>query len=235
MADQPLRLAADLALAALDALIDLASPLGEFDQVNNEISRTGHQWLRRLAYAAALCRGGDARRCAEARSLASERERLGDEWGSVLIESIVALALMRSGRPDIALVERLCDRFRLLSASTLEAWARSALALALTEGDFPDTPVTASAEGLARAAGAPGPLALAYAAMGLADPERRTELMELAQSTALAGGLEYPPLDVDPGRPAAPPGRVSRATPRNSHRESQPRANCNTGPPATRG
>lgn len=187
--DSPNRLAVELALATAEALIDASGSIRDLDSVHASLCDHGLGWLRRLAYVAALCRDGDQARCTDARALAGERERLGDAWGSVLIESIVAIAMTRCGHPDVPLLERLCGRYRVLAAPIMEAWARSALALALAEGDFPDSPAAESAMGCALATAAPGPLALAYAAMGFANSERRFEFMALAQATALSGGM----------------------------------------------
>ncbi|HEX2705323.1 MAG TPA: BTAD domain-containing putative transcriptional regulator, partial [Candidatus Lustribacter sp.] len=149
----------------------------------------GLVWLRRLAYVVALCRTAQPRRCAEARALAVERRRVGDEWGAALIESSVAFALLRRGRPDIELLEELTGRFRLLGSPQLEAWARSAHALAAAEADLPDFGPPESAGAFARAAGAPGALALAYAALAASRPDQGAELLRLAESTARESGL----------------------------------------------
>ncbi len=189
----PGRLVAELALAALDALVDPRDGLAGLERVDDDILMLGSRWLRRLCHAAALASTGDPHRCAEVLRLAAARERLGDHWGTCLIESAVALASLRHGRPDPDLLERLCERYRRLGAPVLEAWARSSLALARTQGDFPDSDVVASALACARTAGAPGPLAVAYAALAESSPDRRAEMLALAQSTARAAGLTCRP------------------------------------------
>ncbi|WP_156996659.1 BTAD domain-containing putative transcriptional regulator [Knoellia aerolata] len=192
-ADEPGGLMAELALAALDVLVDPASGLTELERVDDHLRTHGLRWLRRLAHAVARCCTAEPQRCAEVLRLAAARERLGDRWGAALIESSVALALLRHGRPDADLLERLCERFRLLGAPALEAWARSALALASAQDDVPDSDVATSAVAFAQAGGAPGPLAVAYAALALSKPDLRAELLTLAQATAREGGLTCRP------------------------------------------
>lgn len=191
--DEPGRLLVEWALASLDALVDPVSGPAGLERVDDDLRTHGLRWLRRLSHAVARCCTAEPQRCAEVLRLAGARERLGDLWGATLMESAVALALLRHGRPDSDLLERLCQRFRLLGAPSLEAWARSGLALAAAQSDVPDSDVMTSAVAFARAVGNPGPLSVAYAALALTSPDLRPELLALAQATAREGGLPCRP------------------------------------------
>ena len=132
-AERPARLAAALALAALRAILDPHLPAPELHRLHDIAAQTGQPWLRRLAHAVALCRTADPRRCVEASDLAVHRRREGDDWGACLIEAALSLVLLRHGRPDLELLDHLGDEVRRLGVPALEAWARSAHALAIAE------------------------------------------------------------------------------------------------------
>ena len=187
------RVVVELALAALDAVVDPTSDLSALELADAECRARGLRWLRRLALAVGRCRTAEPSRCAEVLRIAAARQRLGDLWGATLIESAVALSLLRHGRPDVDLLDRLCDRYRALGAPVLEAWARSALALAVAGGDFPDSDVVTSAVAFARAGGALGPLALAYAALASSTPQPDPDLLALVRTTARSAGLSCRP------------------------------------------
>ena len=72
----------------------------------------------------------------------------------------------------------------------LEAWAQSAQALVSATMDLPGAAEESrSAEAFARAAGVPGALAVAYAAVAAQWPEHYDELMNVARETGMSAGL----------------------------------------------
>jgi DNA-binding SARP family transcriptional activator len=107
----------------------------------------------------------------------------------------------------VAAAERAAGAFRRLGSGVLEAWARGLLALGLAESAAPEAREAAmSAESLARAAGAPGVLVLAYRAIAISDPLRRAEFTELADAVTRETGFAGAPaarLDVAPDLAAA--------------------------------
>ncbi|MEI2732804.1 MAG: BTAD domain-containing putative transcriptional regulator [Dermatophilaceae bacterium] len=229
--DHPVLLAARLGIVAARAIAAPTEPEPELTDIYRLARGSGLTWLARLAYAAALVRGANPRRCAEARRLAAARHLAGDRWAALLIDAAVGVALLRQGRPDLALLESLVERCRALGAGTLEAAARALHALAAAESDAPDAGEARAAEAFARHAEAPAALAVAYAALALREPGRRTDLMRLAESTgALAGlgcrpwtwrrdsaraiGEERPPRSGPPPSPAKAPraGETTRHT-----------------------
>jgi hypothetical protein len=117
-------------------------------------------------------------------------ELRGDEWGAALIAAAAALMGLRSGRSDHSAFESLAVRFRRLDAGALEAWAQSAQALVGAAQDLPGAAEDAlGAEAFARAAGVPGALAVAYAALAQVRPEDAADLMKVAAETARSAGF----------------------------------------------
>ncbi len=188
-AEHPVLLAARLGLVAARAIAAPSEPEPELTDIYRLARGSGLTWLARLAYAAALVRGANPRRCAEARRLAAARHVAGDRWAALLIDAAVAVALLRRGRPDLALMEDLVERCRSLGAGTLEAAARALHALAAAESDAPDVGEARAAEAFARHAEAPAALAVAYAALALREPGERAQLTRLAESTGALAGL----------------------------------------------
>jgi DNA-binding SARP family transcriptional activator len=107
-----------------------------------------------------------------------------------LVAASAALIRLRAGRPDARVFDALAVRFRRLDAGSLEAWAQSVQALVSATLDLPGAVEDArTAEAFARAAGVPGALAVAYAAMALQWPEHYGELMHVARETGASAGL----------------------------------------------
>lgn len=190
-------LAAQLALAVVGPLSACPDPYQQgtaAESVSRQACALGFTWLARLAggIAAALETGQDAREI-QAEAVADCDAR-GDGWGAALIAMVAALARMRQGVADPAGMEALAERFRWLGAGTLEAWVRSAEALAAFSAREPDAEETAvRAELYARKADIPGAAALSYAALAFHRPDRQQELIQLANSTARNSGLVWRP------------------------------------------
>lgn len=212
--ERPARLAAEMVLAALAALLHPHRAAPELVRAHDLAADAGLTWLRRVAHAVALCRTAGARGCAEARELAKQRRRAGDDWGACLIEGAVSLALLRHGRPDLELIDRLADDVRGLGVPALEAWARSAHAMAAADLGLTDGEEADCAAALARAADAPGALAVAYAALAAGRPGQRRQLHDAAARFAQDVGLGCRPWTWGRDGPPTPcTGGVHRGLP----------------------
>jgi DNA-binding SARP family transcriptional activator len=197
----------------------------ELDGVRRAAEHRGYTWLARLASGvAATADEATNRSTFEAAASCDER---GDPWGAALVLAARALRGLLSGRPDAALLDTLSDRFRALGASVPEAWSRAGHALAAAVADEPDAIDTArTAVAFARLAGAPGALALAYAAWGTCDPDMRGELMALAGDTAREIGLLCRPWTRLPMQTAASEPVASGATPPSSRARPRIEVRC---------
>jgi DNA-binding SARP family transcriptional activator len=171
---------------------------------------TDHPWLAKLAQALASAHHFVAHPSdLDPRMLIEEIEDCdltADSWGALALSAVRAVTLLRTGRPDEAALEDLVGRSHALGSTTLEAWARAALALTSATVGLPDAGRDAqSAEAFARAAGVPGALALAYAALAFTAVDGGAELIALAEATADDAGLDLRPWEwVDPPEAAAP-------------------------------
>jgi DNA-binding SARP family transcriptional activator len=183
-------LAAQLALAVFGPESDPDGPAAEVDAVQRQAERRGFTWLARLARGVEAALPGTSG-CQDAvRTIIDSCEQRGDEWGAALVAASAALMRLRAGRPGARAFDALAVRFRRLDAGALEAWAQSAQALVSATVDLPGAAEEArTAEAFARAAGVPGALAVAYAAMALQWPEHYGELMHVARETGTSAGL----------------------------------------------
>ena len=186
-------LAAQLALAVFGpetADVDLGGPAAELDAVQRQAERRGFTWLARVAQGLQAGLPGSASCQDSVRSIVDSCEQRGDEWGAALIAASAALIRWRAGRPDSRAFDALAARFRRLDAGALEAWAQSAQALVSATMDLPGAPEESrAAEAFARAAGVPGALAVALAAVAMQRPEHYNELMQVAHETGTSVGL----------------------------------------------
>ena len=194
LADDPgTALAAQIALAVFGpetAAWDLDGPAAEVDAAQRQAERRGLTWLARLACGVQAALPGTPGCQDSVRSIVESCEQRGDEWGAALVAAAAALMRLRAGRPDARGFDELAGRFRRLDAGALEAWAQSAQALVSATLDLPGAAEEArTAEAFARAAGVPGALAVAYAAMALQLPEHYGELMCAARETGASAGL----------------------------------------------
>ncbi|WP_211879950.1 BTAD domain-containing putative transcriptional regulator [Pseudarthrobacter albicanus] len=183
-------LAAQLALAVFGPESDPDGPAAELDAVQRQAQRRGFTWLARLARGVQAALPGTPG-CQDAvRTIIDSCEQRGDEWGAALVAASAALLRLRAGRPDTRGFDAIAVRFRRLDAGALEAWAQSAQALVSATLGLPGAAEEArTAEAFARAAGVPGALAVAYAAMALQRPEHYRELMHAARETGTSAGL----------------------------------------------
>jgi DNA-binding SARP family transcriptional activator len=163
----------------------------ELDAVQRSAERLGFTWLARVARGVLSAQSGNAGcQLAIVQSAIENGERQGDYWGAALIAAAAALGRLRTGRPDYSALDALAGKFRKLEASTLEAWALSARALAAAAQELPDAfEEASSAEAFARTADVPGARAVAYAAMARLRPEQFADLMETAAETAKTAGF----------------------------------------------
>ena len=186
------------ALGAAVAGLLAGDPAGtaEAESAIAAAERIGVPWLAQVGRAAlALARppsgGGFGWADANAVRIAAGREH--DAWAeglAALAEGWAALMELDDSGPPL---EVAIARFRALGAGSLEAWARSLLAGCLARADAPNARETAlAAEAFARSVGTPGPHALAYAALALADLEHADELRALATALFEETGLAEP-------------------------------------------
>lgn len=191
--DQVPALAAQLALAVVgpdSTATEASGPADEVDAVERQAGRLGFSWLARLARGIQSALFGAAGRQAAVLAVVEDCELRGDEWGAALIAAADILSQLQAGRPDYLALEALADRFRRLDAGALEAWVQSAKALVCATQDLPSAAEEAqTAEAFARTAAVPGALAVAYAAMAEASPERYPDLMQAAVETAKSAGF----------------------------------------------
>jgi len=212
-------LAARLVLAALGALVDPGvEPAMVLDAVYNDADRRGYTWLARVARGVAVARGGGPEDVGVAEELALDCDRRGDDWGGMLVRAAIVIAQLRCGSADVDALDRLVDRARALDAGVVESWARAAHALVAASDDDPDGVLRLrGAESFARSAAVPGALAITYVALAEARPEARGDLLALADSTALAAGLDCRPSTLRMvrrvGMIGTPPGVVMDPSP----------------------
>ncbi len=181
--------------------------------------RLGVPWLAqvgRAALAVARTPVGSEYGRADAAAVRIAAAREHDGWA----ESLAAIAegWAALDEPDEAgpPLEIAIARSRALGAASLEAWGHSLLAGSLARAHAPNArDIAVAAEAFARTAGTPGPHALAFAALALADPEHSSELRALAAALFDETGLAEPAafrqvapeadeLDVDVDEPGHP-------------------------------
>ena len=186
-------LAAQLALAVFgpeSADVDVGGPAAELDAVQRQAQRRGFTWLARVAQGVHAGLPESSSSHEAVRTIIDSCDQRGDEWGAALVAASAALMQWRAGRPDVRAFDALAGRFRRLDAGSLEAWARSAQALVSATMDLPGaTEESRSAEAFARAAGVPGALAVAYAAVAAQWPGHYNDLMQVARETGASAGL----------------------------------------------
>ncbi|MFC0713332.1 BTAD domain-containing putative transcriptional regulator [Cellulomonas biazotea] len=168
--------------------------LTTFDRVHTAARREDLPWLARLAHGLVVGSDGTRTARAEAAALAARADREGDVWGAALVLSWAALAAMAAGSAEPDTWDDLERRWRALDAAVPAGWARACRALAAAALQLPDARQEAqSAEAVARAAGSPGALAYAYAALAATDPDGGAELRAFAVATADEHGVDVRP------------------------------------------
>ncbi|WP_421734273.1 BTAD domain-containing putative transcriptional regulator [Cellulomonas sp.] len=191
---RPLVLGAALAEAAL-AGGRLGAVLRTIDRVQAEADRQGLTWLARLAHGLIVGLDGTGAARAQSRAFAADRQSDHDAWGSALILTWSALAGLSLGAAEPDAWEELVRRWQALDAAVPAAWARACYAVTAAAQQLPDAGQDARvAEAVARAAGVPGALAYAYAALAATDPEDGGELAALAESSGLETGVDMRPV-----------------------------------------
>lgn len=173
----------------------------EAEAAAEETERLGLPWLARLSRASlALSRRPDGVSEAAAARLAAERHE--DGWGASLTALLEGLGGLRAGGSPTAVLESSVAGFRKLGAGTLEAWARSAHALALARAVAPEAKEAAlQAETFARAAAVLGAQMIAYHALAAADAGRAGEHLAVASEVGRRCGLA----PLEPPSPAEAP------------------------------
>jgi DNA-binding SARP family transcriptional activator len=200
--ERSLAIASRLAAGVAGLLAGDTSAVSDVDAAVEAAERDNLTWLARAGRIVGRLGGratADADRAAEA--YATE----GDEWGGALAALAEAWAPGRlvGGRADetddpadsrISAAERAASLFRRLGAGVLEAWARALGAYGQAEAGTVDARESAlTAESFARAAGAPGPRLLAYAALARADEGRSADYERLVATAWQDTGLVLPP------------------------------------------
>jgi DNA-binding SARP family transcriptional activator len=114
-----------------------------------------------------------------------------DTWGVALATYIRGMGALRRRADAVDLLDTATTAFRSLGAGVLEAWSRAAAAVARARaGDPHARDLALQAETLARAAGARGAQALAFAALGALSDASADEYRRLAASLAEECGLD---------------------------------------------
>ena len=201
--------ACGLALGVAGVLAGDGSAAAAIDAAEDEAERAGAPWLGRLARIASRLAANPAEAVDPAARSALDSQR--DPWGAALAALVEAwepgVDRPQAGRVvaerdagasaaerRVAAAERAVAEFRRVGAGALEAWARGLLAIGLAEAGAPEArEAAATAESLARAAGAPGVRLLTYRAMRLADDARRAEYETLEATVGEETGLVGPP------------------------------------------
>lgn len=184
-------------------------------RVTTDAERAQLPWLVRMARAAGALDGTE-RGLAEARTVAQECDRDGDDWGAALARGLICLVNTTLGTADPDEATELLRRCQQLDATVLSAWAQLLHALAATAAGLPDAELEAQrAESLARSAGVPGArlVARALQAPRTADTDH-SELSTLGGLAGLpssrhAGGPDRHDLWYATGRPPATPIRAA--------------------------
>lgn len=202
----PLRRAAEdpdgpLALVLCAALADAALTVGRpdtmlrtIDRVQAEADRQGLTWLARLAHGLVVGFDGTADARARARAFAADRRAADDPWGAALVLMWSALTGLSLGACEPDVWDDLTRDWQALDAPVPAAWARACHALTAAAQQLPEARRDArGAEAVARAAGAPGAVAYAYAALAATDPEGGAELAALATATGRETGVDMRP------------------------------------------
>ena len=216
-ADSPtLGLAAALGGAVAGLLAGDARAIVEVEAAVAAAERLGVPWLAhvgRAALAIARTPVGSEYEGADATAVRIAAGREHDGWAEALAAIAEGWAALDEPEEAVPPLEIAIARFRSLGAASLEAWGRSLLAGCLARAHAPDARELAlAAEAFARTAGTPGPHALAYAALALADPDHSSEFRALAAAlfdeTGLAepevlrpAGLATDALHISAGRP----------------------------------
>jgi LuxR family transcriptional regulator, maltose regulon positive regulatory protein len=130
------------------------------------------------------------------RSVVDECDQADDPWAAALVRTWAAFVGIQRGGLDPDAWDESLRRWQALGAGVPAAWTRACGALVAAGLQLPDASHDARvAESVARAAGAPGVLALTYAAMGYASAtdDDFADLVGLADATADAEGLDLRP------------------------------------------
>ncbi len=187
-AGEGLVLGARLAEAVAMLLHDPAAATG-LDAVVSEADRCANAWLA-LVGRAVLALTGRREGLAEAASVRAHFDGQDDVWGRSLAGLLEGLGGLVAGEgPGTELVAAAED-FRLLGATTLEAWCLCARSLLLARSGDPTARTAAlQAESVAMAAHLGGPLHLAYEALAIAEPHRAEVYLDLAEEIRNRSGL----------------------------------------------
>jgi DNA-binding SARP family transcriptional activator len=201
--ERALVIASKLAAGVAGLLAGDAAGESDVDAAVEAAERANLTWLARAGRIAGRLGGrgtADSDRAAE--GFATEK----DEWGGALAALAEAWAPGHresaghagegydQAEARIASAERAASLFRRLGAGVLEAWARALGSYGQAEGGIPDARESAlAAESIARAAGAPGPRLLAYAALARADEARSADYERLVAAAWQDTGLVLPP------------------------------------------
>lgn len=205
--ERALSIASSLAAGVAGLLAGDGAAIADVDAAVEAAERANLAWLARLGQIAGRLGGRateDSDRAAEGFALE------GDEWGGALAALAEAWAPgppASGGAKDdgeradkrMAAAERAMSQFRRLGAGVLEAWARALGSYGQAEAGAPDARESALAsESFARAAGAPGPRLLAYAALARADEGRSADYERLVAAGWRDTGLVLPPTSGSP-------------------------------------
>ena len=187
-ASESLVLGARLAEAVVLLLHDPEAAT-ELDSVVSEADRCGNAWLA-LVGRAVLALTGRREGLAEAASVRAHFDGQADTWGRALAGLLEGLGRLVAGEGPGTPLEAAAEDFRLLGATTLEAWCLCVRSLLLARsGDSSARTAALQAESVARAAHLGGPLHFAYDALAIAEPHRADFYRALAGEIRDRSGL----------------------------------------------
>ncbi|GAA1532089.1 BTAD domain-containing putative transcriptional regulator [Nocardioides humi] len=173
-----------LVLRLLDTLLD--PDASRADRLVDEAERAGVPWLVRVA-------GGLADPASVDRRI-READATADPWGALLLAGVRVLRGLVAQRDAVAECEDLAGRCRALDVPALEAWARTALAVASARADLPEALRDAEmAVAFAHSAQVPGALAAAWGVLGTLRDD--AGLVADAAAQAAAAGFDLAPWD----------------------------------------
>ena len=175
----------------------------DLDQQSERADAAGMPWLASLARSALALEIG-----AGVAPELVERERSGKEdgWANGLADVFLALGQLRAGMRAIDLDDALAW-FEQVDAPVLQVWALAIAALAEARaGGSAAGSMARSARALSRSVVAPGPLAIASAALALVESEHATDHEAAALAVAYDTGLDLSAILVIAAAPSSPAG-----------------------------
>ncbi|MGH9187434.1 MAG: AAA family ATPase, partial [Acidimicrobiales bacterium] len=137
---------ARLATALAGAIVPASEAIGLVERAAGDAEQVAPEWVAALARATVGLVEGDEQ-ADEVRERAAARDRLGDRWGAALqllfgglggVQRALSSPTPLAWDSNVGLLEEAIARLRELDSPVLEAWARSALAIASARRGSPE-------------------------------------------------------------------------------------------------